>query len=74
MDGRAPLRLVEFRGGPLDDQTHLIPTDTAGTEDGVLEVIVDAEGIRVGRYEWTDLYAGGAVVYVFAGYREDAED
>ena len=70
MPDRAPLRLVEFRGGPLDDQTHLAPSGTEA-EDGVLEVVVDVDGLRVARYEWTDLRGGGPVVYAFAGFRND---
>lgn len=65
-----PLRLVEFRGGPLDDQTHLIASGKAKSEEGVIEVVVDVDGLRVARYEWTGLRGGGPVVYQFAGYSE----
>ena len=74
MSKRPRFRLVEFRGGPLDDQTHLVPVAKAKVEEGVIEVVVDADGIRVCRYEWTDLRGGGAVVYRFAGYTEADDD
>ncbi|MEM1114984.1 MAG: hypothetical protein AAF845_13140 [Bacteroidota bacterium] len=63
-----PLRLVEFRDGPLDDQIHLVPVAQATSEDGAIEVVVDVDGFRVARYEWTGLRGGGPVVYRFAGY------
>lgn len=70
MPSHRPLRLVEFRGGPLDDQCHLVPTDGPDPEDGVIEVVVDDGGVRTARYEWTDIHGAGAVVYVFQEYRD----
>lgn len=68
MAPRAPLRLVEFRDGPLDDHTHLVPAH--GPEDGALEVVVDVDGVRTCLYEWADVRGAGGVVYVFKGFRE----
>ena len=69
MASHLSLRLVEFRGGPLDDQVHLVPTDGPDPEDGVIEVVVDDDGIRTSLYEWTDLRGNGGVVYMFKGFR-----
>lgn len=69
MELHVPLLLAEFRGGPLDDQVHLVPMPDTDTEVGVLEIVVDADGIQVCCYEWTDISGGGGVVYKFAGFK-----
>ena len=70
------LQLVEFVGGPLDDQTHLVPLDDPHAEPGRIDVVVDQTGIRVCGYEWAERHSGGslghggALVYRFCGYRD----